>query len=126
MGRLKGTARAEDPTKNMKYPNRTLGGAPSSSGASSFARGATLAVLTAAAITGCAGGRWFDISPHGKGAQASTAAPADLRGSAVSYIQGLCALPREQRDSQVRGLNEALLPNHATISCGPRVGPVGE
>jgi hypothetical protein len=73
-------------------------------------------ILSTVAITGCAG-RWFDIRPHGNSAQA-TPSQTDLKSSTVAYIQGLCSLPREQRDPQVRVLNEALLPNHASISCG--------
>jgi hypothetical protein len=46
----------------------------------------------------------------------------DQRAAAASYINALCKLPREQRDAQVRELNEAVLPNHATISCGPGSG----
>jgi hypothetical protein len=43
--------------------------------------------------------------------------------AAAAYINGLCKLSKEQRDPQVRALNEAILPNHATISCGPGSGP---
>ena len=82
-----------------------------------YARGVALVVLAATAITGCAG-RWFDILPERNAAQASSPSPIDKKGPVVAYIQGLCALPREEREPQVRGLNEALLPNHATISCG--------
>jgi hypothetical protein len=76
-----------------------------------------VAVLATGALTGCSG-RWFDLRPQGNAAQSATPSQGDLKSSTVSYIQGLCALPREQRDPQVRELNEALLPNHATISCG--------
>ena len=76
-----------------------------------------MVILSAVAITGCAG-RWFDTRPQTNTAQAPSAAPSDLKGSTVAYIQGLCSLPREQRDPQVRVLNEALLPTHANISCG--------
>lgn len=87
-------------------------------------RGATLAVaiLATGALAGCSG-RWFDLRPQGNAAQSATSSQGDLKSSTVSYIQGLCALPREQRDPQVRELNEALLPNHATISCGRGGGP---
>jgi hypothetical protein len=90
-------------TKNMKYADRI--------------RGAALVVLTTLALTGCAG-RWFEQRPQGNSAEAPTASSGDLKSSMVTYIQGMCALPREQREPQVRELNEALLPNHATISCG--------
>jgi len=103
----------------MRYAQRIPDGARVSGEALGYARGAALVILSAAALTGCAG-RWFDIRPQRNAEQqpqASTS-PGDLRSSAVTYIQGLCALPREQREPQVRGLNEALLPNHATISCG--------
>ena len=76
-----------------------------------------MTLLSTLAITGCAG-RWFDIRPHGNSAQAATPSQTDLKGSTVAYIQGLCSLPREQREPQVRVLNEALLPHHANISCG--------
>lgn len=76
-----------------------------------------MTLFSTLAITGCAG-RWFDIRPHGNSAQAATSSQTDLKGSTVAYIQGLCSLPREQRDPEVRVLNEALLPNHANISCG--------
>jgi hypothetical protein len=103
----------------MKYSNWTRrGGTRASGGALSCAlRAALVVVLSTAAITGCAG-RWFDTRPQGNIAQAPPPSPTDLRGSTVAYIQGLCSLPREQRDPQVRVLNEALLPNHANISCG--------
>lgn len=57
-------------------------------------------------------------STHPKRTERAPAAPKDLRQSAVTYIKGLCTLPKEQLDPRVRELNEALLPNHATISCG--------
>jgi hypothetical protein len=44
--------------------------------------------------------------------------PKDQREATVSYIKGLCRLTKEARDPTVRELNEALLPNHAAISCG--------
>jgi hypothetical protein len=42
----------------------------------------------------------------------------DFKRSTATYINGLCLLPRKQRDSSILELNEALLPNHATVSCG--------
>jgi len=58
---------------------------------------------------------------------AQDAAPSlpggDQRVVAANYINSLCKLAKEQRDPQVRALNEAVLPNHATISCGPGSGP---
>jgi hypothetical protein len=77
-----------------------------------------VAILTTGALAGCSG-RWFNLRPQGDAAtQSPTSSQGDLKNSTVTYIQGLCALPRDQRDPQVRELNEALLPNHATISCG--------
>ena len=101
----------------MRYGQRIPDGTRASGKAFGYAQRAALVILTTAALTGCAG-RWFDTRLHGHAEQEVSISPGDLKGSAVTYIQGLCALPREQRDSQVRGLNEALLPNHATISCG--------
>jgi hypothetical protein len=107
------------PEENMRYPQRILNVTGASGAALGYARGAALVILATAGLSGCAG-RWFDMRPQGKGNadQTVNVSPGDLRSSAVTYIQGLCALPREQREPQVRGLNEALLPNHATISCG--------
>ena len=76
-----------------------------------------VAILATGALAGCSG-RWFDLRPQGNATQSTTSPQDDLKSSTVTYIQGLCAMPREQREPQVRGLNEALLPNHATISCG--------
>jgi hypothetical protein len=101
----------------MKYAQRITGGTRTSSQGWGYARGAALAILTTAALTGCVG-RWFERQPQANDTQSSTPSPGDLKGPAVTYIQGLCALPREQREPQVRELNEALLPNHVTISCG--------
>jgi hypothetical protein len=108
----------------MKYAHWTRGRGTRAGGALGYARGATLAIVTAAALSGCAG-RWFDVRPQQQQgqeqahiAQAPSHATSDLQGSLVTYIQGLCTLPRDQRDPQVRVLNQALLPNHATISCG--------
>jgi hypothetical protein len=82
-------------------------------------------VAIALALCGCATGRWFETRPK----QGDTAPPpsttTDLKSSTVTYVRGICALPREQRDAQLRELNEALLPNHAAISCG-RGGFPGE
>lgn len=49
---------------------------------------------------------------------APAATQKDLKQATVTYIKGLCRLPKEQRDPTVRELNEELLPNHAAISCG--------
>jgi hypothetical protein len=76
--------------------------------------------LVAAAVvmtlSACAG-RWFDRPQH-KDAEPVANAPNDFNAQAASYVRDLCALPREERDTRVRALNEALLPNHANISCG--------
>jgi hypothetical protein len=45
-------------------------------------------------------------------------APKALKQATVSYIKDLCKLSKDQREPTVRELNEALLPNHAAISCG--------
>ena len=77
-------------------------------------------------LCGCSNGRWFETRPgQGNTAPPPSSSPTDLNSSTVTYIRGLCALPREQRDAQLRALNEALLPNHAAISCG-RSGFPGE
>jgi hypothetical protein len=113
MGRPRGDV-PRGKLKNMKHAH----GTPWTCGqALGYVQRAALVLFTAAAITGCAG-RWFETRPEGNAAQAQSQSPIDKKGPVVAYIQGLCALPREERDPQVRGLNEALLPNHAYISCG--------
>jgi len=76
-------------------------------------------------LSGCAGGRWFESRPKQGDTAPAPSLPTDLKSSTVSYVRGICALQREQRDAQLRELNEALLPNHAAISCG-RGGFPGE
>jgi hypothetical protein len=76
-------------------------------------------------LSGCATGRWFETRPKQGDAASTPSSPTDLKSSTVTYVKGICALPREQRDAQLRELNEALLPNHAAISCG-RGGFPGE
>ena len=78
-------------------------------------------------LCGCTTGRWFETRPQQQGdtAPPPPSSSTDLKSSTVTYIRELCALPREQRDAQLRALNEALLPNHAAISCG-RGGFPGE
>ena len=78
-----------------------------------------LAGIVAVGMTaaGCAT-PWFGKSKT-SGGDAPASAPDDLKSAAAAYINRLCKLPKEQRDPQVRELNEALLPNHANISCGP-------
>jgi hypothetical protein len=77
-------------------------------------------------LCGCTTGRWFETRPRqGDTAPPPPGSPADLKSSTVSYVRQACALPRERRDAQLRELNEALLPNHAAISCG-RSGFPGE
>jgi len=90
-----------------------------------------LAALTLAGIvalgvaaSGCAT-PWFGTAKHAQpqAAAAQSRDPAtDLKQATITYINGLCKLPKEQHDALMRELNEALLPNHATISCGPRIG----
>jgi hypothetical protein len=90
----------------MKYSHRTLA--------------LTLAALVTLGVTasGCAN-PWFGSTPQKTQNDASAASSGrDPKQAAVTYITGLCKLPKEERDAKVRELNEALLPNHANISCG--------
>lgn len=64
---------------------------------------------------------WFENKPKGN-PDTQPSAPADVRSAAATYLNALCKMSREQRDTKVRELNEALLPNHVTISCGPGSG----
>jgi hypothetical protein len=78
-----------------------------------------LAGVLAVGVTasGCAT-PWFGTpSSHATGA-ARTSPQTDLKLATVTYINGLCKLPNEQRNPLLRELNESLLPNHAVISCG--------
>jgi hypothetical protein len=82
-----------------------------------------LSVVGVLALGVTASGRatpWFGKSTTTKSdtTQATNSA-GDPKHSTVSYINGICKLPKEQRDATFRELNEALLPNHAAISCGP-------
>ncbi len=76
--------------------------------------------LSVMALAGCAGGggRWFEPSHPNPSQSSDTGSVPDAKSTAAAYIRSLCALPREQRQSQIRALNEALLPNNAAISCG--------
>ena len=70
------------------------------------------------AASGCAT-PWFGSRTTTKGESAPAANnPGDLKQAVASYINGVCKLPKEQRDATFRELNEALLPNHAAVSCG--------
>jgi hypothetical protein len=78
-------------------------------------------VLLALALAGCSAGRWFESDrPSGANGTPSpdTHDTADSKAAAAAYIRSLCALPREQRQPQMRALNEALLPDNVIISCG--------
>lgn len=75
------------------------------------------AIVMAGFLSGCVG-RWFESAPKGNNATPAATAANDFNTQAASYLRDLCALPREERDRRARALNEALLPNHATISCG--------
>jgi hypothetical protein len=77
---------------------------------------AALVALTTM-LSACAG-RWFDTRPQHKDAAPVLDALNDFNAEAADYVRDVCALPREERDIRVRALNEALLPNHANISCG--------
>jgi hypothetical protein len=75
-------------------------------------------VLSVVALAGCAAGRWFETD-HPKSPQRSdTGGGTDAKSTSAAYIRSLCALPPEQRQAQVRALNEALLPDNVVISCG--------
>jgi hypothetical protein len=76
-----------------------------------------VAVALVMTLSACVG-RWFDTRPQHKDAELAVNAPDDFNAQAAAYIREVCALPREERDMRVRALNEALLPNHANISCG--------
>ena len=71
--------------------------------------------------SGCAT-PWFENKPKDNPNTQPGGAPPDMRIPAAAYINALCKMSREQRDTKVRELNEAVLPNHATISCGPGSG----
>jgi hypothetical protein len=75
------------------------------------------AVALVVTLSACAG-RWFDSRPQRNDAAPAANVSNDFNAQAATYIRDLCALPREERDMRVRALNEALLPNHANISCG--------
>jgi hypothetical protein len=85
----------------------------------------TMAGIVAVGMTvaGCAT-PWFENKPKATpDPQPSAASASDIRSGAVAaYINTLCKMAREQRDTKIRELNEAVLPNHATISCGPGSG----
>ena len=82
-----------------------------------------LAGIVAVGVTasGCAT-PWFGTAKSPPPKAASSAQPADpmgdLKQATITYINGLCKLPKEQRDALMREVNQSLLPNHATISCG--------
>ncbi len=76
------------------------------------------AMVFATMLSGCGTGRWFDSRPQANAAGPQTNSVSDFNSQAASYVRDLCSLPREERDMRARALNEALLPNHANISCG--------
>ena len=84
----------------------------------------TVSAVLLVALSGCSAGRWFETRSERDSPPPPASAP-DLKSSTVTYIRGTCALPREQRDVQLRELNESLLPNHVVVSCG-RGGFPGE
>jgi hypothetical protein len=78
-------------------------------------------VLLPLALAGCSPGRWFESDrPSGANGTPSlnTSRTGDPKAASAAYIRSLCALPREQRQPQMRALNEALLPDNVLISCG--------
>ena len=83
--------------------------------------GVSAVVTIGMAAAGCAT-PWFGSSKTAADAPAQPSVTNDAKGATASYINALCRLPKDQRDPRVRELNEALLPNHATISCGPGSG----
>ena len=99
MGRSRGV-RAEN--RKMKY--------------SQWLAAAALVTLMTT-LSACAG-RWFDTRPKHDDAAPVVDASNDFNAQAAAYVRDVCALPREERDTRLRALNEALLPNHANISCG--------
>jgi hypothetical protein len=74
-------------------------------------------ILSTLALTGCAAGRWFETG-HPNGTPGTDTGASDQKASSAAYIRSLCALPRDQRQPQVRALNEALLPDNVVVSCG--------
>jgi len=95
--------------RNMKYAQRRSASRP--------AGFLVTAMVLVAGLSGCVG-RWFESAPKGNDATPAAIAANDFNTQAANYVRDLCALPREERDRQARALNEALLPNHANISCG--------
>jgi hypothetical protein len=96
----------------MSYPHRVM------------SLGLAAIVAVGMAASGCAS-PWFSTTKNTRPAPASPAQPTeqpvdhvDQKQAAITYINGVCKLPPEQRDALIRELNEALLPNHAAISCG--------
>jgi hypothetical protein len=88
-----------------------------------FALGLAGIVAIGLTAAGCAT-PWFGNAKTRDDVQSASSSPGgDGKVAAATYINSLCKLPKEQRDPQVRALNEAVLPNHATISCGPGSGP---
>ena len=79
-------------------------------------------ILATLALAGCAGGRWFQTDHPSRTPGSDTGSNSndqnDQKAASAAYIRSLCALPRDQRQSQVRSLNEALLPDNVVISCG--------
>jgi hypothetical protein len=67
--------------------------------------------------SGCAT-PWFANPTPKKDTTQPGASPVDLKQATVAYINGLCTLPEEQRNTGVHELNEGLLPHHVTVSCG--------
>jgi len=80
-------------------------------------RKAAAVILATLALAGCAGGRWFETG-RSSGTPGSDTGSNDQKAASAAYIRGLCALPRDQRQPEVRSLNEALLPDNVVISCG--------
>ena len=78
-------------------------------------------ILATLALAGCAGGRWFETGRSSRTPGSDTGSndqSNDQKAASAAYIRSLCALPRDQRQPEVRSLNEALLPDNVVISCG--------
>lgn len=78
-------------------------------------------LVTGMTASGCAA-PWFSNPTPKKEAARPDSPSTDLKQATVGYINGLCKLPREQRDLSLHELNETLLPNHVTVACGPGGG----
>jgi hypothetical protein len=84
----------------------------------SLSKSAAVFFLSTLALAGCAGGRWFRTGRASPEMPSSDTSASDQKAASAAYIRSLCALPTEQRQPEVRALNEVLLPDNVVISCG--------